>query len=122
VYALPFANPVTTHDATPDVEHVCPPGEAVTTYPEMAAPPVIAGGVQLTLAAPFPRVTETLDGGSGTVAGVTAFDDDDSTLLPTAFVAWTVNVYSVPFVKLVTVHDVVPVAEQVEPPGEAVTV
>jgi len=28
----------------------------------------------------------------------------------------------VPFVKLVTVHDVVPVAEQVEPPGEAVTV
>ena len=113
---------MTTHDATPDVAHVRPPGEDVTTYPEIAAPPVIAGAVQFTFAEPFPRVTETFVGGSGTVAGVTDADTDDSTLLPTAFVAWTVNVYAVPLVKLVTVHDVVPVAEQVAPSGDAVTV
>jgi hypothetical protein len=58
----------------------------------MAAPPVIAGAVQLTFAEPFPRVTETLVGGSGTVAGIAAADADDSTLLPTAFVACAVNV------------------------------
>jgi hypothetical protein len=36
-------------------------------------------------------------------AGVTAFDADEETELPTAFVATTVKVYGVPFVKPVTV-------------------
>jgi hypothetical protein len=30
VYASPFVNPPTVHDSAPVVEHVAPPGEAVT--------------------------------------------------------------------------------------------
>ena len=31
VYAVPFVSPVTAHDSAPVVEHVAPPGDAVTT-------------------------------------------------------------------------------------------
>jgi hypothetical protein len=37
-------------------------------------------------------------------AGVTMFEAADSGLLPTPFVAWTVNVYAVPLVSPLTVH------------------
>src|SRR5689334_11689887 len=41
----------------------------------------------------------TLVGASGTVAGVTGADGSDGGPSPTAFVATTVNVYAVPFVR-----------------------
>ena len=87
----------------------------------IAEPPLLAGALQLTLADAFPRVADTLVGGSGTVAGVTAADADDSTLFPTVFVACTVNVYAVPFARPVTEHGLVE-QEAVAPPGDAVAV
>ena len=67
-------------------------------------------------------MADTPVGGSGTVAGVTAFDAEDSAPFPTAFAACTANVYAVPFVSPVTTHDAAPLTEQVDPPGDAVTV
>jgi hypothetical protein len=59
--------------------------------------------------------------GGGVPVGVTPFDGVDSGPLPTAFVAWTVNVYVVPFVRPVTVRGLDgPVT--VTPPGLEVTV
>ena len=43
VYAVPFVSPVTAHDNTPAVEHDPPPGDDVTVYPVIAAPPSLAG-------------------------------------------------------------------------------
>ena len=52
---------------------------------------------------------------------MTLFDGEDAGPLPTALVAWTVNVYAVPLVRPVTVIGLaVPVA--VLPPGDEVTV
>jgi hypothetical protein len=100
---------------------VAPPGDAVTVYPVMAAPPVLDGAVKLTDTCPSPRTPLTLVGAPGTVAGVTA---DDAALAgpdPTSFVAVTVNVYAVPLVNPVTTSGLLdPVA--VAPSGEAVTV
>ena len=87
----------------------------------IAEPPLLAGALQLTLADAFSRVAKTLVGGSGTVAGVTAAEAEDSTLFPTAFVACTVNVYAVPFARPVTEHGLV-AQEPVAPPTDAVTV
>lgn len=42
--------------------------------------------------------------------------------MPAAFVAVTVNVYAVPFVKLVNVHDNAVVVLRVSAPGDAVAV
>ena len=81
---------------------------------------MFTGAVKLTLAEPTNAVAATPVGGSGTVAGVTAADAADSTLLPTAFVACTVNVYGVPFVNPVTVHGLL--EHDTEPPGNPVTV
>ena len=56
-------------------------------------------------------------------AGVTLLDATDAALVPTAFVAVTVNVYDVPFVSPVTVAvSVEPPTLAVAPPGLAVTV
>jgi hypothetical protein len=55
-------------------------------------------------------------------AGITVPDGVDADPVPTAFVAVTVNVYPVPFVKPVTVADVAPVVDAVKPPGDEVTV
>jgi hypothetical protein len=52
----------------------------------------LTGAVKLTLAAPFPKIAETLVGGSGTAPGVTEPEGADSTLSPLAFVACTVKV------------------------------
>ena len=55
------------------------------------------------------------------MAGVTGLDAADAVLVPTAFVAVTVNVYAVPLVSPVTVNGLAaPVA--VKPPGDDVTV
>jgi len=62
-------------------------------------------------------------GAPGTVNGTTALDAVDDALVPSAFVAVTVNVYEVPFVRPVTVADVaVAPAVAVRPPGLDATV
>ncbi len=69
----------------------------------------------------MPRTADTLVGASGTVAGTTELLVPEETLVPFAFVAVTVKVYVVPFVKPVTTSgDDPPVA--VNPPGLDVTV
>ena len=87
----------------------------------IAEPPLLTGAVQVTPAKPLPSVADTAVGGSGTLAGVTAAEADDSAPFPTAFVACTVNVYGVPLVSPVTVHGLVE-QDPVAPPGEAVAV
>lgn len=82
-------------------------------------PPLFNGAVNVTAAEPLPRVADTPVGGSGTVAGVTAFEGDDSALFPTKFVACTVNVYTVPLVRPVTLHGLTE-HDATVPPGDAV--
>ena len=63
----------------------------------------------------------TLVGAPGTVAGTTEFEVADATLVPIVFVAVTVNVYVVPFVRPVTMSgEEPPVAKN--PPVFDVTV
>jgi hypothetical protein len=60
-------------------------------------------------------------GASGMVAGITIFELDEVEELPIAFLAITVNEYSVPLLSPVTIMgDAEPVA--VNPPGDDVTV
>jgi len=59
---------------------------------------------------------------SGSVAGVTAADAVEALLVPTLFVAVTVNVYGVPFARPVTVHESAPIDHEHVPPELAVTV
>ena len=58
----------------------------------IADPPVDDGALQVTVASALPAVAEILVGVPGTVAGVTALEDDDALPSPTLFVAVTVNV------------------------------
>ena len=69
------------------------PGDDVTVNPVMGLSPVLAGGVQLTVAFLSPAVAITLVGGPGAVGGrtVTALEGVDAALVPTPFVAVTVN-------------------------------
>jgi hypothetical protein len=68
-------------------------------------------------------VADTAVGAPGSVDGVAAADAADAALVPTEFVAFTVNVYAVPLVSPVTtqLRVVLPVL-QVLPPGDDVTV
>jgi hypothetical protein len=61
-------------------------------------------------------------GALGTVDGVAEFDATEAALVPALFVAVTVNVYAVPFVRPVTVQVVAPVVVHVFDPGVDVTV
>jgi hypothetical protein len=73
------------------------------------------------VASPFPRVAVPIVGAPGVVIGVAELLDAEAALVPTAFVAVTVNVYVVPFDKPVTMSgDEPPVA--VNPPVFEVTV
>jgi hypothetical protein len=58
----------------------------------IAAPPLLAGIVKLTVACALPPIALTFVGAPGTVAGVTAGDGSLAGPAPTAFVAVTVNV------------------------------
>ena len=85
-------------------------------------PPSTRGALHVTVACVFPAVAETLVGAPGIVIGVTAVEADDTTLVPTALVAVTVNVYAVPLVSPVTLAASVPLDQlAVCPPGLAVT-
>jgi hypothetical protein len=78
--------------------------------------------VKLTVARPLLAVALSPVGAPGAIAaGVTKDEALEAAPVPTAFVAFTVNVYAVPLVSPVTViGDEVPVA--VMPWGEEVTV
>ena len=76
----------------PDAEPLILPGEDVTVYWVIAAPPLDAGAVQDTVAWVLPPVADTLAGAPGTVAGVTALEAVDADPVPTLLVAVTVNV------------------------------
>src|SRR5262249_23290560 len=65
----------------------------------------------------FPGVPVTAEGASGTVRGVTAAEAPEGALGPATFVASTVNVYDVPFVRPLTRAVVAPVVEAVPPGG-----
>ena len=121
VYAVPLVSPVTVIGDDAPVA-VRPPGEDVTVYPVIAAPPVFAGAVKLTVAPPLLPVAETPVGAPGAMAaGVTADEALEAAPVPMALVAVTVKVYAVPLVSPVTViGDEAPVA--VRPPGAEVTV
>ena len=66
-------------------------------------------------------VPDTAVGAPGTVAGTAPREETDAALVPAEFVAVTVNVYEVPFVKPETVQEVV-ADVQVNDPGVEVTV
>ncbi len=69
----------------------------------MAAPPVEAGAVQLTVAEALPPVAVPMVGAPGVVAGVTELDWAEAVPVPTLLIAATVKVYVVPLVSPVTV-------------------
>ena len=72
---------------------VMPSGEEVTVYPVIADPPLLAGGVKLTVALPLLAVAEILVGTPGAViAGVTEDDALEAAPVPIALVATTVKV------------------------------
>ena len=90
---MPFTKPVTVQLVAVVVEHVKPPGVAVTTYPLTAAPPSDTGAVQETTDWPLaPFEADTDVGDPGTVEGTTSFDGSDSDCEPPVFEAKTVNV------------------------------
>ena len=102
VTAVPLVRPVTVAVRTfPTVTAL--PDDGVTVYPVIAEPPFDAGALQETIADALPATAETPVGAPGTVAGVTAADAEESEELPTAFVAFTLNVMGVPFVRPVSV-------------------
>jgi hypothetical protein len=120
VYAVAFAKPATAHGLAGQAV-VAPPGCAVMRKPVMGSPPVAAGAVKLTAADASPAMADTAVGAPGTVAGVTAADGVDSGPSPALFVACTVTVYAVPFVKPLTEHGLAGQAT-VAPPGATVSV
>ncbi len=73
-----------------------------TSYRVIAEPPSSAGAVQSSFTAWWPSVTVRPVGAPGTLAGV-AVASLESAALPTLFTARTWKVYSVPFVRPVTV-------------------
>jgi len=105
VYASPFVKP----DTTTGLAAFDPvPGVPVVTGAHVAEKfvmrlPLLAPGVNATVADPFPGVAVTLAGAAGAAAGVAAPDGADGKLGPLAFVATTVHVYASPFVKPATV-------------------
>ena len=68
----------------------------------IAEPPLEDGAVNVTVACALPSVAVPMDGAPGTAPGLTEFEAEDAVLVPAEFVAVTVNVYAVPFVRPVT--------------------
>jgi len=89
----------------------------------IVAPPLLAGAVQATVAERVPATAATLVGELGAVLGVTAVEGTDAAPGPALLVARTVNVYGVPFVRPLTVHESGPAVQvHVLPPGLDVAV
>jgi len=75
-----------------DQEQVLPPGDAVTTYAVITAPPFDNGSIHDTITELFAAVPVTEVGDPGAPFGVIGVDGDDAALSPVALVAFTVNV------------------------------
>jgi hypothetical protein len=98
-----------------------PSGLEVAVYAVIRLPPFEPHIEKLTDACPFPAVALTPVGASGTAVGVTLFEGlDGAPVSPALFVAVTVKVYAIPFVRPVTVIGLAPV--WVIPPGFEVAV
>jgi hypothetical protein len=82
------------------------------------AEPPLAGATNPTRRIAFPRVSVGAAGAEGVVAGTAAAEAPDGELLPTPFVATTVQVYVLPFVSAdTTIGDVAPVFDPEAPPS-----
>lgn len=122
VYGVPVVRPVTVHEVAGLVTvQVRLSGVEVTVY-EAGAPP--APALTVTVADVAPATTAVGVGGvPGAAIGLTLFDAVEAEEVPEALVAVALNVYAVPFVRPVTVHDVAGlVTVQVRLPGVEVTV
>jgi hypothetical protein len=87
----------------------------------MAAPPLLDGATNVTVAWLLPDVALTPVGSPGVVANITLLEALDAGPIPTLFAAVTVNVYAVPSARPITAIGLVaPLA--VTPPGLDVTV
>ena len=90
---MPFVSPVTT-SGLPAPVAVFPPGDEVTVYEVIAAPPFDAGAVnahrRLAVARRGRRARRSTRATGA--AGTTAFDAAEGALSPTALCAVTVNV------------------------------
>jgi len=75
-----------------EVVQVNEPGDEVTVYEVIDAPPVVKGADQETVTEESPLVPTTPVGTPGTVAGVIATEESEASPAPTAFVAVTENV------------------------------
>jgi hypothetical protein len=84
--------------------------------------PLLAGAVHDTVDwVDSSDVAATLEGAPGTADGVAEFESSEALPVPARFVAVTVNVKALPFVRPVTVQVVAPVVVQVFEPGEETT-
>lgn len=92
VYGVPFARPFTVQDVVgAAATQTAPPGDATTRYDTIAEVPG-SGAAQLTVAAPLPATAVGAAGVAGGSPGVASFEAFDGSLVPSAFVAVTVNV------------------------------
>ena len=123
VYGWPPVRPSTSQVSGPAVQtQVFESGLEVTVY-EVIELPLAVGAVHDTVALPCPAVAITPVGLPGSPEGVTLLDGLEAAPDPSTFVAVTVNVYGVPFVRPVTVQESCPLDHaHVLPPGELVTV
>ena len=85
----------------------------------MMAPPLLAGGENVTDTDMLPAVAVPMVGAPGIVDALTGFDAAEAPLRPTAFVAVTEHVYTTPFTTGTTIavlDGFVVVAEATVPP------
>jgi hypothetical protein len=71
---------------------VNPPGDEVTVYEVISAPPLLLGAVNVTTALVFPATALTEVTNVGFVAGITEFDGADGAVTPELFCATAVKV------------------------------
>jgi hypothetical protein len=83
---------VTEQVSAPVVVQVFEPGDEVTVYPPMAAPPFDAAVQEITEVVFRFDDASTAVGAPGTVEGIATAEADDSVRVPLAFVAATVKV------------------------------
>ena len=88
----------------------------------MDAPPLLVGAFQVTAMMPLAEVAATVVGAVGGPTGLTAADGELDVDVPATFVAFTVNVYEVPFVSPVTTQVRAPVVVHVFAPPDDVIV
>ena len=86
-----MVNPVNVREVA-DVVPLILPGEDITVYWVIAAPPFDAGAIHETSASVLPPVADTPVGEPGTPTGVMALEAVDVDPVPALLVAATVNV------------------------------